>query len=619
MEYPFKDLLPLDEVLEREGYYKDWTHLDPKVFYSLTQISEYIKTKGYGVDVRLLIAQLAEHFGLKTTQIIDLANLLQKNFENLEGVTQSFTDSINSLVAQMEAEKNAVIANVTVDSEVILARGDKTTLGERLDDTDAQLAQTEAGLTTLNYRSTNVSILEHIEDDGGELDITDVLKNLIATLPENTTIYLPARTSAYVINEKIIIDRRVSIKGDFFGIGDGTIINATGDGGFEVRTSYLPIDGIDLRGVRDGTFERRGHLGTIGIDMTHSSTWNSSGMQGYGVRVRDFNIGIAIRPVGGGTWSGAYRNFFNWIIAWNEVGVYAIDGATQNSFFGCRITNNTIHGVFTENDMEYSNLEFIGTVLENNGKRNLLDMSYKEHGIYAGANAKVKFTSSYLENTTVFACDGGIVSMVNTHVHDTVYMYGVRGGDVDVGNSLGNYEMTRTFAHGDQLRDGILHTEGTISSGGIRPSVTINMTDSESKVIRTKTLWFSSRGTPIQNIQRIKVRFKLKVDSAEAGAPVIRPVVNGETTQDNGDATINSIPKNLYTVPVGTEVDFMFYYKPRVLSGHLSSTDTFDNFQLTMLIPGDKSARPFKATLSDVFIRGYSTSPLSLYAAPTSG
>ena len=74
MEYPFKDLLPLDEVLEREGYYNDWTHLDPEVFYSLTQISEYIKTKGYGVDVRLLISQLAEHFGLRVTQITDAMN-----------------------------------------------------------------------------------------------------------------------------------------------------------------------------------------------------------------------------------------------------------------------------------------------------------------------------------------------------------------------------------------------------------------------------------------------------------------------------------------------------------------------------------------------------------------
>ena len=139
MEYPFKDLLPLDEVLEREGYYKDWTHLDPEVFYSLTQISEYIKTKGYGVDVRLLIAQLAEHFGLKTTQVVDLANLLQDKFSNLEGVTRSFTNNINSLVAQMEADKDAVIANATVDSEVILSRGDFDTLGERLNDTALQL------------------------------------------------------------------------------------------------------------------------------------------------------------------------------------------------------------------------------------------------------------------------------------------------------------------------------------------------------------------------------------------------------------------------------------------------------------------------------------------------
>ena len=150
MEYPFKDLLPLEEVLEREGYYKDWTHLDPKVFYSLTQISEYIKTKGFGVDVRLLIAQLAEHFGLKTTQVVNLANLLQRNFENLEGVTQSFTNNINSLVAQMEADKNAVIANVTVDSEVILARGGKATLGERLDETTEQL-EDELGVDIRNF------------------------------------------------------------------------------------------------------------------------------------------------------------------------------------------------------------------------------------------------------------------------------------------------------------------------------------------------------------------------------------------------------------------------------------------------------------------------------------
>jgi len=152
VEYPFKDLLPLDEVLAREGYYKDWTHLDPEVFYSLTQISEYIKTKGYGVDVRLLIAQLAEHFGLKTTQVVDLGNLIQSEHATLKQQVQQAVAQVNAdrnaletqfnqSVAQMEADKDAVIANATVDSEVILARGGKPTLQARLDDTTAQLAQ----------------------------------------------------------------------------------------------------------------------------------------------------------------------------------------------------------------------------------------------------------------------------------------------------------------------------------------------------------------------------------------------------------------------------------------------------------------------------------------------
>ena len=108
-EYPFKDLLPIDEVLEREGYYKDWTHLDPEVFYSLTQISEYIKTKGYGVDVRILIAQLAEHFSLKTSQMNEIERLF------------------NDVMAELTEDKEFHSL-----PEITAARGGFDTLGERL-------------------------------------------------------------------------------------------------------------------------------------------------------------------------------------------------------------------------------------------------------------------------------------------------------------------------------------------------------------------------------------------------------------------------------------------------------------------------------------------------------
>ena len=135
MEYPFKDLLPLDEVLEREGYYRDWTHLDPEVFYSLTQISDMIKTKGFGSDVRLLMAQLAEHFGLSVVEITDIANNLiarQSAVENRQDAVEDF----NNQVIQEMTDKDVISA-----PEIIAARGGKPTLQARLDDTTAQLAQ----------------------------------------------------------------------------------------------------------------------------------------------------------------------------------------------------------------------------------------------------------------------------------------------------------------------------------------------------------------------------------------------------------------------------------------------------------------------------------------------
>ena len=60
MEYPFKDSLPLDEVLERKGYYRDWTHIDANTFHQISELFKFIREKGYGTDTREAIAQALE-------------------------------------------------------------------------------------------------------------------------------------------------------------------------------------------------------------------------------------------------------------------------------------------------------------------------------------------------------------------------------------------------------------------------------------------------------------------------------------------------------------------------------------------------------------------------------
>ena len=60
MEYPFKDLQPLDEATARTGYYKDWTHIDADTFHQISELVKFIREKGYGSDTREAIAQALE-------------------------------------------------------------------------------------------------------------------------------------------------------------------------------------------------------------------------------------------------------------------------------------------------------------------------------------------------------------------------------------------------------------------------------------------------------------------------------------------------------------------------------------------------------------------------------
>src|SRR5699024_7482569 len=86
MEYPFKDLKPLDEVMARDGYYKDWTHIDADTFHQISELATFIREKGYGADTREAIAQALErvyHDASMTGNANMEVSMARKHFKDL--------------------------------------------------------------------------------------------------------------------------------------------------------------------------------------------------------------------------------------------------------------------------------------------------------------------------------------------------------------------------------------------------------------------------------------------------------------------------------------------------------------------------------------------------------
>lgn len=151
--------------------YLDTTPLPPNNFVAQdpqsAELAGYIRSKSRLADMREAIARSIE---LNSTRSKSAEKLAQETLQ----VTETATSNMANQVELIQSEKDAIIANTTVDSEVILARGGKTTLGQRLDETDAQLELTETELTN-NIRPNQKEkkcIVTFITDDGHVKDLT---------------------------------------------------------------------------------------------------------------------------------------------------------------------------------------------------------------------------------------------------------------------------------------------------------------------------------------------------------------------------------------------------------------------------------------------------------------
>ena len=139
MEYPFKDLLPLDEVLEREGYYKDWTHIDADTFHQISELVKFIREKGYGADTREAIAQALErvyHDAAMSGNANMEVSIARKHFKDLASRLNASDDKLTN-----------------ASSEIVGAKRGYSTLAESLQNLSADMLNPNLGKLTQNHMS----------------------------------------------------------------------------------------------------------------------------------------------------------------------------------------------------------------------------------------------------------------------------------------------------------------------------------------------------------------------------------------------------------------------------------------------------------------------------------
>ncbi|HJA90359.1 MAG TPA: DUF2817 domain-containing protein [Candidatus Jeotgalibaca merdavium] len=120
MEYPFKDLLPREEATARQGYYRDWTHIDADTFHQISELVKFIREKGYGADTRESIAQALErvyHDATMTGNANMEVSMARKHFGDLA----SRLDASDDKLAQAHREATRKRQLEDLDEKVLSA------------------------------------------------------------------------------------------------------------------------------------------------------------------------------------------------------------------------------------------------------------------------------------------------------------------------------------------------------------------------------------------------------------------------------------------------------------------------------------------------------------------
>lgn len=163
MAYDFNSLTKqADEASNRSKFYTDFEDVDPNVLHQISELTDWIRTKGKGSDVREVIAQLFERTWLEGTKEGN-ANM---EVAKARGQFSALNDRLNN--ADRERKENTrQLAQKANESDLVVERkriDNLTTLPNGSTTGDAELIDARVGADGITYPNIGGAVREQFSD-----------------------------------------------------------------------------------------------------------------------------------------------------------------------------------------------------------------------------------------------------------------------------------------------------------------------------------------------------------------------------------------------------------------------------------------------------------------------
>lgn len=149
MAYDFNSLTKqADEAINRDKFYTDFEDVDPNVLHQISELTEWLRTKGKGSDVREIIAQLFERTWLENIKEGN-ANM---EVSEARGTFDTLSQNLNNIEAKADAANQK--ANKLDDNKVDKNGPSQVTWGMLAQDAREQISGNKTAVVGINSVST---------------------------------------------------------------------------------------------------------------------------------------------------------------------------------------------------------------------------------------------------------------------------------------------------------------------------------------------------------------------------------------------------------------------------------------------------------------------------------